>query len=112
MLKKQCLKSNALLLENCNEIIKMLPQTLVGLAELADFFLRPKTLTAGSFAALWPTDFKFLALKDLNFLKKHIKNQETSSILKVVFALSKWPYFHRAYVVTVCNQNFIAVYQT
>ena len=66
-----------------------------GRGRLADFFLRPPTLTAGNFAALWPTDPKFLALKDLNLLKKYIKNQETSSILKVDFALSKWPHLHR-----------------
>ena len=61
----------------------------------ADFFLRPPTLTASNFAALWPTDPKFSAIKHLNLLKKHIKNQEASSILKVVFALSKWPHLHR-----------------
>ena len=33
--------------------------------------------------------------KDLNLLKKHTKNQEASSILRVVFALSKWPHLHR-----------------
>ena len=32
----------------------------------ADFFLRPPTLTACNFKALWPTDLKFSALKDLN----------------------------------------------
>ena len=68
-----------------------------GRGRLADFFLRPPTLTASNFAALWPTDPKFLALKDLNLLIKHTKNQEASSILRVVFALSKWPHLHRAY---------------
>ena len=29
-----------------------------------DFFLKPPTLTAGNIEATWPTDFKFLALKD------------------------------------------------
>ena len=53
------------------------------------------SLMAGKFAALWPTDPKFLALKDLNLLKKHTKNQEASSILRVVFGLSKWPHLHR-----------------
>ena len=73
-------------------------------------FLRPPTLTAGNFAALWPTDPKFLALKDLNPFKTVSKVQKTSSILRVGFALSKWPHLHRAYVVTVCNQIWIAVY--
>ena len=40
-------------------------------------------------------DPKFLAFKDLNLLKKHTKNQDASSILKVVFALSKSPHLHR-----------------
>ena len=38
----------------------------------ADFFFRPPTLTASNFAALWPTDSKFLAIKDLNLLKKYL----------------------------------------
>ena len=54
-----------------------------------------ESLMANNFAAHWPTDPKFLALKDLNLLKKHTKNQEASSILRVVFALSKWPHLHR-----------------
>ena len=54
-----------------------------------------QSLMAGNFAALWPTDSKFLATKDLNLLKKHTKNQMASSILKVVFALSKSPHLHR-----------------
>ena len=36
---------------------------------MADFFVRPPTLITGNFEAL--TDFKFLALKDLNLLKKY-----------------------------------------
>ena len=65
-------------------------------------FLRPPTLTAGNFAALWPTDPKFLALKDLNLFKTVSKVQKTSSILRVGFALPKWPHLHRAYVVGGC----------
>ena len=68
-------------------------------------FLRPPTLTAGNFAALWPTDPKFLALKDLNPFKTVSKVQKTSSILRVGFALSKWPHLHRAYVVGGCIFN-------
>ena len=56
-----------------------------GQGRQADIFLRPPTLTATDFAALWPTDPKFLALKDLNPLEKYTKNQEASSIKKVVF---------------------------
>ena len=58
-------------------------------------FNHSQSLMAGNFAALWPTDFKFSAIKDLNLLKKYTKNQEASSILRVDFALSKWPHFHR-----------------
>ena len=36
--------------------------------------------------------------------------QETGSILKIGFVLSKWPHVHGAYLVSVCNQNFIAVH--
>ena len=54
-----------------------------------------QSLMASNFTALKPTDFKFLATKDLNLLKKHTKNQVASSILKVVFASSKCPHLHR-----------------
>ena len=63
--------------------------------QAADFFLRTTNLTANNFAVLWSIDPKFLALKDLNLLKKHTKNQEASSILRLVFTLSKWPHLHR-----------------
>ena len=47
-------------------------------------------------------------------LRKPVVNvvcaQETGSILKIGFALSNWPHLHRAYLVTVCNWSFIAVY--
>ena len=68
---------------------------------MADFFVRPPTLTTGNFEAIWPKDLKISAIKDLNRLKKYVKYQEVSSILKMGFALSKWPHLHRAYVVTV-----------
>ena len=53
-----------------------------------------QSLMAGKFAALWSTDPKFSSLKDLNLLKKYTKDQEASCILKVVFALTKWPHLH------------------
>ena len=65
-----------------------------------------QSLMAGNFAALWPTDPKSLALKDLNPFKTVSKVQKTSSILRVGFALSKWPHLHRAYVVGGCLFNF------
>ena len=39
----------------------------------ADFFLRPPTLTASNFDALWPTDPIFTILKDLNLLKRYFE---------------------------------------
>ena len=68
-----------------------------GMAEAADFFLRTPTLTASNFAALWPIELKFSALKDLLFFSQCIEFQGAGSILKVGFALSKWPHFHRVY---------------
>ena len=58
-----------------------------GRGRLADFFLRPPTLTASNFAALWPTDPKFLAWKDLSLFKTVSNVREASSIVKVGFAL-------------------------
>ena len=69
-----------------------------------------KSLMAGNFKALWPTDLKFSAFKDLNFFSIVLKVQETGSILRVSFALSKWPHFHRVYLVTICKRSSIAVY--
>ena len=62
-----------------------------------------QSLLAGHFAALWPTDPKFSALKDLNPSSTVSKIKKAGSILKVVFALSKWPHLHSAYLVTVCR---------
>ena len=67
---------------------------------MADFFVRPPTLITGKFGALLPKDFKISAIKDLHCLKKYAKYQEASSILRVGLALSKYPYFNRAYVVS------------
>ena len=61
-----------------------------------------QSLMAGNFAALWPTDSKFSALKDLILFSTVSKDQKASSILKVGFALSKWPHLHRAYVISGC----------
>ena len=46
-----------------------------GRGQAADFFLRPPTLTAGNFEAIWPKYLKFSAIKDLNRLKKYVKYQ-------------------------------------
>ena len=56
--------------------------------------------------------FIFTAIKDINLSKKHTKSQEAGSILKVFFALSKGPHFHRADLVTVYKCMFIALYCT
>ena len=41
--------------------------------------------------------------KDLEPVVNILSAQETGFILKISFALSNWPYLHRAYVVTVCR---------
>ena len=51
-------------------------------------FLRPPTLKASNFVDLWSTNPKFSALKNLNLLKKYIKNQEGSYNFRLGFALS------------------------
>ena len=83
---------------------------LGGMAEAADFFLRTQTLTASYFDALWPTDPKFLAIKDLNPFQTVSKVQEASIILMVGFALSKWPHFNSIHLVRVPFLTGIAVY--
>ena len=67
-------------------------------------------LMAGNFAALWPRDAKFSALKDLNLFKILWKVQEASSILRVGFALSNWPHFNSIYLLRVSSLTGIAVY--
>ena len=64
------------------------------------------SLMAGKFAALWPTDPKFSAFKDLNLFKKHTKNQEASCILRVFFALSKWPHLYREFSGSAVSSDF------
>ena len=49
-----------------------------GWGQAADFFLRPPNLRDSNFKALYSTDPLSTALKDLNLLKKCIKNQEAS----------------------------------
>ena len=49
-----------------------------GQGRMADFILRLPNLTTGNFEAIWPKDFKLLAIKDLNPLKKYAKYQGTS----------------------------------
>ena len=81
-----------------------------GRGRLADFFLRPPTLTASNFAALWPTDPKFLALKDLNLLKKDTRYQKTSDNFRLGFAMSKRTHFNSAYLLRVPFSSGIAVH--
>ena len=89
--------------------LNALAHRLGGMAKAADFFLRTPTLKASKFAALWSTDPKFWALKDLNLFLKRVKFQRTGSILKVGFSRSKWPHVHRVYLVTVCKRSSMAV---
>ena len=63
----------------------------------AQIWVRPgsnnsQSLIACNFVALWPTDTKFSAIKDLNPFQTVSKFQEASKILKLDFALSKWPH--------------------
>ena len=67
------------------------------MAEAADFFLRTLTLKGSDLAALWPTDSKPLALKDLNLFSNCVKFQDAGGILRVGFAWSNWPHLHRGY---------------
>ena len=76
----------------------------------ADFFLRLPNLTASNVTALWPTDQKFLTLKDLFFFPQCVEFQGADSILKVGFALSKWPHLNRVYLVTVRKHSSMAVF--
>ena len=48
-------------------------------------------------------------LKDLDPIVTIVSTQETEVVLKIVFVLSKSPHLHRAFFVTICNQNFRAV---
>ena len=73
----------------------------VGPGPVGRLFLRPPTLTASNFAALWPTEPIFTAFKVLILFSTVSKDQKASSNLKVGFALSKWPHFHSAYVIGV-----------
>ena len=56
---------------------------------MADFFVRPPTLTTGNFESVLSKDFKFSALKDLNLFKTVSQFQDADYILRVGFALSK-----------------------
>ena len=51
-----------------------------------------QSLMDSNFAALWSTDPKFLAVKDLNPFSTMYKVQEDSRILRMGFDLSKWPH--------------------
>ena len=67
-----------------------------------------QSLTNSNFAALWPTEFVFAVFKDLKLLKT--KKKESGSILRVSFALSKWPHLHRVYLINVCKRGPTAVH--
>ena len=61
------------------------------------------------FETLWSTDPIFLAWKDLIRSLKCTKIQESNSIFRVGFALSKTPHLHRAYLVTVRKRKSMTV---
>ena len=70
-----------------------------------------QSLTASNFKALWPTDLKFSAFKDLFPFSIVSKAQEAGSILRVNFALSKWHHLHRAFSLTVPFDLILSVYE-
>ena len=76
------------------------------MAESADFFLRPATLTAGNFNVIWPRDLKFLILKYLNPLKN---DEDTNYNFRLGFALSNRPHFNSVYLLRVPLSFGIAV---
>ena len=80
-----------------------------GQGGMADFFLRPPTLTDNNFKALKSTDPIFTVFKDLNLFKKCTKNQETSCNFRLGLDLSNRPHLHRAYLVTVCRLLLLTV---
>ena len=80
-----------------------------GRGRMADFFMRPPTLKAGNFEALWLIDPIFTALKVLNPLKRYFKHQEASYNFKLGFALSNRPHFNSVYLVRVPFLTGIAV---
>ena len=61
--------------------------SLAGMAEAADIFLRTLNLTASNFEALWHTDPKVLAFKDLKPFSIVSKVQEAGSSLGVSFVV-------------------------
>ena len=48
------------------------------------------------------SNLQYLFGKDLDIVVNIISLQETASILKIGFDLSKWPHLHRAYVIRDC----------
>ena len=76
---------------------------------MADFFLRPPTLTASNFDALRPTDPIFTVLKDLSLLKRYIRNKEALYNFNLDFALSNRSHFNSVYLVRVPFLSGVAV---
>ena len=73
---------------------------------MANFFLRPPTLKAGNFKALYSKDPIFTVLKDLN---SYTKNQGDSYNFKQGFALSNRSHFNSVYLVRVPFLSGVAV---
>ena len=68
-----------------------------GLSQTANLLLRLLTLSASNFEALFYTNPILTVWKDLNRLKKYIKNQRASYNFRFAFAPSNRPHFHRVY---------------
>ena len=77
---------------------------------MADFFLRPPTLTGSNFKALLSIDLKFFSIERSKPFKKYTKNQEASYNFKLGLALSNRPHFNSVYLASVPFLTGIAVY--
>ena len=62
--------------------------------------MKPSTLKAGNFEALYSTD-PITILKDLDPLKEYIENQEASNNFRLGFVCSKDPHINSSYQVKV-----------
>ena len=72
---------------------------------LGRIFCCPPTLTAGSYAALWPSETHSTSV-DVVFV------QESSSTFKVFYLHSKYPHFNSTYLVRVPFHSTVAALST
>ena len=83
--------------------------TRVRIGRLAEFF---SNLQHWQFVILMLVDLQRPTVslwKDLNLLNKHKLNLEGKKDFNTSYALSKWPYSHRAYLIRGCISFWLAV---